>query len=240
MAEKKSTKKFISKNDRLQGERMTAYRKVMGKTQEEIAMESGYSVRQWLRMENGEWPKKVRAREQAEERVAATLGVPVSNLRGRNGESIDAAKSEAGEPTTVRWVPKISGHLSAGKREHTNEVQIDGQTLPSFDQIPVADDLLPQGKFCAIQVEGDSMEPQIQEGSLVFVDLASRSPDDLVGKTVAAFVPDVGVFVKQLKRTRQKNFLLHSFNPQAEDIEIPKGMEGFVVREVVGELKRLK
>lgn len=83
MAEKTVIKKFVNENDRLQGERMRAYRKATGKTQEEIAQESGYSVRQWLRMENGEWPEKMRSREQAEERVATTLRVPVSNLRGR-------------------------------------------------------------------------------------------------------------------------------------------------------------
>lgn len=80
------------------------------------------------------------------------------------------------------------------------------------------------------------MEPNIKAGSVVFVDLGPRKPEELIGKTVAAFVPDLGTLVKQFKRNQQKDmWTLYSVNPEAEDITVPKdkNVEGVVVREII-------
>lgn len=93
-----------------------------------------------------------------------------------------------------------------------------------------------------MQMEGNSMEPNIKAGLVVFVDLGPRNPEELIGKTVAAFVPDIGTPVKQLTRNQQKDmWTLHSVNPEAEDITVPrdKDVEGIVVREIISASTKL-
>ncbi len=64
-----------------------------------------------------------------------------------------------------------------------------------------------RGKLIGLEVEGDSMSPILESGYIVLVDTATRRPESLDGKMVAARDGD-GVTIKWLRRQNADMYLL--------------------------------
>ncbi|HEY7409075.1 MAG TPA: S24 family peptidase [Gemmatimonadaceae bacterium] len=92
--------------------------------------------------------------------------------------------------------------IAAGPGRELWDVEVDSC-------IPLPDDL-PRGKYLALTVRGDSMEPLIHTGDVVLV----RVGDKLVRDTVVvARDIDGGYVVKKVGRIRAKSIELESLNP---------------------------
>ena len=87
----------------------------------------------------------------------------------------------------------------------------------------------------ALNVIGDSMEPELKEGSIVFVDTRKK---DIKKGGIYLFFTNVGVFVKRVRLRTDKRIELISVNRNypLEVIE-PEGIE--IVGQVVGSIEKI-
>jgi phage repressor protein C with HTH and peptisase S24 domain len=79
---------------------------------------------------------------------------------------------------------------------------------------------LPPGKYVAVEVFGDSMEPVYSGGDLLFYtrETADGVPDDAIGRRCVCEDVNGMVWVKLIKRGSERGlFNLISFNPLAEN-----------------------
>jgi SOS-response transcriptional repressor LexA len=94
---------------------------------------------------------------------------------------------------------------------------------------------VPAGEIEAIHVEGESMEPTLPDGSIVFVDRRQTDPAK-DGIFVAA--TSNGLFIKRIRRRADGMVELISDNPlYAPEVLIPEQVE--IVGRVVGNVERL-
>lgn len=92
--------------------------------------------------------------------------------------------------------------IAAGPGRELWEVEVDSC-------IPLPDDV-PRGKYLALTVRGDSMEPLIHTGDMVLVRVGDKLTRDTV---VVARDIDGGYVVKKVGRVRAKSIELESLNP---------------------------
>ncbi len=94
---------------------------------------------------------------------------------------------------------------------------------------------IPSGEIEAIHVEGESMEPTLQDGSIVFVD--RRQTDPSKDGIFVASTPN-GLFIKRIRRRADGMVELISDNPlYTPEILSPDSVN--VVGRVVGNVERL-
>jgi SOS-response transcriptional repressor LexA len=83
--------------------------------------------------------------------------------------------------------------------------------------IPVPPDM-PRGRYVALEVSGDSMEPLMQSGDLVLVKLGARPT---MGTVVVARDPDHGYVVKEVGHVTSRAIELLSLNPTYPPLRVP-------------------
>jgi SOS-response transcriptional repressor LexA len=116
-----------------------------------------------------------------------------------SGLAAFVSRPEPKSPTT--GYPTLSIRLlrdsaAAGTPRMVDEREVERLlVLPKF-MFPNA-----AGEIVAIRVKGDSMEPMILPGSIVFLDVSQREAKKLAGSMVAARV-DGGVTIKFLRKSR--------------------------------------
>lgn len=135
---------------------------------------------------------------------------------------------------TVSDYPTINVRLlhdsaAAGTPRMVNDHEIDRvMILPKF--------MFPGccGEIIAIRVNGNSMEPMLIPGSIVFIDLSQRDPKRLANAMVAARV-DGGITIKFLRKSR-KMFILVPFHvsPRYEVIPLSDIEGDAIVGRVLG------
>jgi SOS-response transcriptional repressor LexA len=84
--------------------------------------------------------------------------------------------------------------------------------------IPLPDDI-PAGRYLALTVRGDSMEPLIHTGDTVLVRVGDKLARDTV---VVARDIDGGYAVKKIARVRSRSIELESLNPEYPPMRIPR------------------
>jgi len=83
----------------------------------------------------------------------------------------------------------------------------------SFEEIAVP--AIPSGAEFGVRISGDSMEPQINDGDIVFV---KRQPTIDIGE-IGIFIVDNEAYCKQLA-FRNNQYYLHSLNNRYRDIPL--------------------
>lgn len=101
--------------------------------------------------------------------------------------------------------------IAAGPGRQLWDVEVDSC-------IPLPDDL-PRGKYLALTVRGDSMEPLIHTGDMVLVKVGDKLVHDRV---VVARDIDGGYVVKKVCRLRAKSIELESLNPAYPPMRIAR------------------
>jgi len=201
-----------------------------------MGLDSGGPVRAWANgdRELGLWAKKIIAHElDVPESWWDQEGIPIEAVIGK-GLGKDEGTEDEGIPIVkTSLVPMIEGALRAG--EHGYEFTVEDLTLHYAEQVPVPiEHIKKAGPHCLIRVEGDSMEPMYYDGDVVLVNLRQQNLETLVGKPVAAWVPDLGGgLIKILKGCyRQDQWILHSVNNRRPDIPVAKDQPHFRVFEI--------
>lgn len=90
-------------------------------------------------------------------------------------------------------------------------------------------DEVPRGRYVAVRVAGDSMEPLLHQGDTVVVKLGSKVARDTV---IVARVPDGGYVVKRVGRLTRRTIELRSLNDAYSPIVIardPRLIAGTVI-----------
>lgn len=92
---------------------------------------------------------------------------------------------------------------------------INGMTSEDYEDIPRTKDMPKDADFC-LTVSGDSMEPYIHDGEIVFVNEKAQLQDFEVG----VWCVDGATYVKQFCKSYDGNLYLLSANPEREDANI--------------------
>jgi SOS-response transcriptional repressor LexA len=79
---------------------------------------------------------------------------------------------------------------------------------------------VPRGRYVALKVSGDSMEPLMHSGDVVLVKLGARPTP---GTVVVARDPDHGYVVKEVGRVTSRAVELLSLNPAYPPLRVPHG-----------------
>ena len=102
------------------------------------------------------------------------------------------------------------------------------ETPPShMEQYP--SDYVPTKTNFGVLISGTSMEPKIPDGSTVFVQATPALDNGEIG----IFVLDGKSYCKQLKKD-EETVILHSLNPDAEDVDVPPLSELRTLGRVLG------
>lgn len=190
-----------------------------GMTVRDLAKATGYEIGVLQAVENG---------ARASEKMIEAICVAIPNaskedfMSGSEHPSIISEDSHEGtygsKPqiqlppgTKARFVPLLSwaqaGALGAG---HTDD---------GYDQTGVLAYDINDRKAFALEIRGDSMSPQINEGDRVVV-CPSWTPHN--GDTVIARTVDGDIYCKLLQRSAGDKFVLVSVNSAHPNIEIPR------------------
>lgn len=155
--------------------------------------------------------------------------------RGRGAvKAILSYEGEAAKPKPVDEKPKII-RLPKGMHRRGPMTEVDVYDEPAaaglgnyvdeasphhMEQYP--SELVPSRTDFGVLISGNSMEPKIPDGSTVFVQAAPA----LDGGEIGIFVLDGQTYCKQLKIDHDsQRTVLHSINPDYDDIEIPPWAE---------------
>lgn len=95
--------------------------------------------------------------------------------------------------------------------------------------VPLPDEL-PRGRYLALRVAGDSMQPLLHTGDTVLVKLGHEVERDAI---VVARVADGGYVVKRVGRVTRRTIELCSLNPAYAPIGIPQDRRAIVGRVVL-------
>lgn len=109
------------------------------------------------------------------------------------------------------------------------ETKVQGRRIPVYDLVSAGDGLdggavidyaeIPStwnGEFVGYEIEGESMTPSIQPGSVVIV---RRTPDVRPGQLVVAYVPEHGMVLKRYAHNEPDGLIvLTSDNPSCQPI----------------------
>lgn len=110
-------------------------------------------------------------------------------------------------------IPRVAARLAAG----TGSLETDGDVLGMYAFR--SDWIVRKGntsQMVLMDVIGDSMQPEIKHGDMVLID---QSKTNILGYGYFAVGIDDAVYVKQL-RSKPGKLILHSLNPDYEDIEV--------------------
>lgn len=102
------------------------------------------------------------------------------------------------------------------------------ETPPSHMEQYPSDYVPPKTNF-GVLISGTSMEPKIPDGSTVFVQATPALDNGEIG----IFVLDGKSYCKQLKKD-EETVILHSLNPDAEDVDVPPLSELRTLGRVLG------
>lgn len=127
-----------------------------------------------------------------------------------------------------------AGGGAVGFGENFQSVTVDKLLIKSFYK-NISDEELAQKNIEAINVDGESMEPTLKNGSIVFVD---RGYNEVSRDGIFVVSTPGGLFVKRLNRKADGSIELISDN-QFYSPEIMSEEEVTVVGKVVGEVERL-
>ena len=152
--------------------------------------------------------RKTEIPEEIMEKLAAELGVTPEYLRG-DGEDLmpdaDAAPAPGGKHSGVVKIP-VYGQVAAG-------IPIDAITdIEDYEEIP--ESLAATGRFAALRIHGDSMEPRIWDGDVVIVRLQETAD---TGDTAIVIVNGDTATCKKIKKTPE-GVMLISTNPRYEPL----------------------
>jgi len=130
----------------------------------------------------------------------------------------------------VRYFPNIQASAGGGAlnfEEDYTTLDVDKNLIEK---------ILPSNKiYEAINIEGDSMEPTLRDGSVVFID---RSVQDIGKDGIFIAATTAGLFVKRIRKRMDGNIELISDN-QAYSPEILTPDEVQIVGKVVGTVESL-
>ena len=196
------------------GQRLRDRRKELGISQGQLAKSLGVSVAAVSNYENG----LNAVREEVLLRMLRALDVDpnylyqddfqgsafhaVANTLGAYQEDLDAAMPEE----EVRQIPLYRCPAAAGYA-----APVFGE---DFDYISVSGDV-PRGAEFAVRIQGDSMEPYIQDGSVAYV-----NRDPLASGDVGIFCVDGEMLCKQYVRDRLGIVYLFSLNRRRADADV--------------------
>lgn len=88
---------------------------------------------------------------------------------------------------------------------------------------------IPTGADFGIRIRGDSMQPTIPDGTIVFV----RKQPEMQNGQIGIFMIDDGALCKRFYR-RGEQIILQSDNPKYKDIEVGEHERLFIVGKVLG------
>ena len=120
--------------------------------------------------------------------------------------AIGLAEQEAAPPEELRQIPLYRSPAAAG---YASPVFGD-----DFDYIEVTGEV-PQGAEFAVHIQGDSMQPYIQDGDVVYV-----NRDPLISGDVGIFCVDGEMLCKQYVRDRLGIVYLFSLNRRRSDADV--------------------
>ena len=120
--------------------------------------------------------------------------------------AIGLAEQEAAPPEELRQIPLYRSPAAAG---YASPVFGD-----DFDYIEVTGEV-PQGAEFAVHIQGDSMQPYIQDGDVVYV-----NRDPLISGDVGIFCVDGEMLCKQYVRDRLGIVCLFSLNRRRSDADV--------------------
>ena len=120
--------------------------------------------------------------------------------------AIGLAEQEAAPPEELRQIPLYRSPAAAG---YASPVFGD-----DFDYIEVTGEV-PQGAEFAVHIQGDSMQPYIQDGDVVYV-----NRDPLTSGDVGIFCVDGEMLCKQYVRDRLGIVYLFSLNRRRSDADV--------------------
>lgn len=217
------------------GERLKARRKELGLSAEKVAERLGVSPSTIYRYENGEINKMgidklgpIAAAVQAT--PAYLMGwdeepdvLPAEIVLSADLADLDAQLNSAGHIELVTYAEflvsqpeyrqesgrpaqKIRHYIVPAAAGYASPIEGSDYEILELDDVPAGAD------YC-ITVSGDSMEPYIKDGSLVFV----KRSLDLTDFDVGVFYVDGDVLIKQLFVDPMHNIYLLSANPRRED-----------------------
>lgn len=160
--------------------------------------------------------------------------VPIEEVAGKGLGKDEAAQN--GPPVAPRIeIPFIEEGKLRANPTMGYELRIDDLTLRYARKVPIWREFIKSpGEHCLIEVEGDSMEPRYCDGDVISVNFSQRDPQRLIGKPVAAWVPEIGGgIIKILKEDSSRRFWdLQSVNDAYESLLVPKEQQGFHCFEV--------
>lgn len=150
---------------------------------------------------------RMRRRLAAERLVLRTeRGAPQPEVFEPGANPANRAASER-----ARWAPLVESDVAAGVgREVWDEPAERWVALPEG---------VPDGRYVAIRVAGDSMEPVLHAGDTVLVRVG---PELARGSLVVARKPDDGYVVKQIGAVTERDVELLSFNPAFSPMHIAR------------------
>lgn len=158
-------------------------------------------------------------------------------LREVLGEHTDAPAVSSKPPQDTK--PKTIPVPTVRRRQGFTEVTVFDQPAaaglgnpvdipPSHTEQYPSDYVPPKTNF-GVLISGTSMEPKIPDGSTVFVQATPALDNGEIG----IFVLDGKSYCKQLKKD-EETVILHSLNPDAEDVDVPPLSELRTLGRVLG------
>lgn len=170
------------------GERLKALRKERGYSQEDVAKMLGIGRTTYLKYESGENKPSRKLKE-----LASLFGVTTDYLLGR--DSAPAARPAASESARKKGVRiPVLGRVPAGIPIEAIEIRDDDD----WEEIP--EELARRGDFFALHVQGQSMEPTIEDGDIIIVQVQQ---DVDTGQIAVVRVDGNDVTVKEVHKTTE-------------------------------------
>ena len=172
-------------------------------------------------------------------KLSSGLNISLERLNGEGNRLIKNAPSDFSEE--AKKIAKDYDKLDArGKGAHGfTEIEVFDQPAaaglgnpvdipPSHTEQYPSDYVPPKTNF-GVLISGTSMEPKIPDGSTVFVQATPALDNGEIG----IFVLDGKSYCKQLKKD-EETVILHSLNPDAEDVDVPPLSELRTLGRVLG------
>lgn len=170
--------------------RIAELRQALGWSQEDLAKKAGTTNQQIGRLESG----TRRLTVDWMERVSRALGVTPAELL---------------EPAQARTV-QVVGYVGAGAEVFAIDDHAKGAGL---EEVPCPwAELGPS--TVAVRVRGASMEPAYFDGDLIYYEQTHSDYTHLLGKECVVALADGRRFIKQLRRTHNGQWYLHSHNSE--------------------------
>jgi len=134
------------------------------------------------------------------------------------GEGDPFKKSLSQNDVEIVMIPKVAARLAAGG----GSLETEGNALGTYSFR--ADWIYRKGnvsQMVLMDVAGDSMLPEIKNGDMVLID---QSKTEVLGYRYYAVGIEDAIYIKEL-RTEPNKLILHSLNPDYEDIVVDISVE---------------